>query len=95
MWDSKNWFLHHDHAWSHIAKSVLNFLDKIGAPIFSQPFYSPNLAPNNFFLFPKIKMVPSYILGKWGRYCWNFLSSMAFYADDQSNELARKLPEGH
>jgi [histone H3]-lysine36 N-dimethyltransferase SETMAR len=56
MWSSKNWILHHDNARPHTATSVLTFLAQNGTPILQQPAYSPDLAPNDFFLFPKLKM---------------------------------------
>ena len=48
------WFLHHDNAPSHTSFAVREFLaqDNIMLP---HPPYSPDLAPCNFFLFPKVK----------------------------------------
>jgi transposase len=40
----------------HSAHVVQQFLAKHGIPVVSQPLYSPDLAPCDFFLFPKIKM---------------------------------------
>ncbi|UYV63527.1 hypothetical protein LAZ67_2004517 [Cordylochernes scorpioides] len=51
----KNWIIHHDNAPPHTATSVLTYLAKHGIQI-QQPPYSPDLAPNDFFLFPKLKM---------------------------------------
>jgi [histone H3]-lysine36 N-dimethyltransferase SETMAR len=48
--------LHHDNAPAHSAHVVQQFLAKHGIPVVSQPPYSPDLAPCDFFLFPKIKM---------------------------------------
>ncbi|UYV61765.1 hypothetical protein LAZ67_1006420 [Cordylochernes scorpioides] len=57
MWSSKNWIIYHDNAPSHTAASVLTYLAKHGIQILQQPPYSPDLAaPNDFFLFPKLKM---------------------------------------
>ncbi|UYV75059.1 hypothetical protein LAZ67_12002264 [Cordylochernes scorpioides] len=53
MWSSKNWIIHHDNAPPHTATSVLTYLAKHGIQILQQP--SPDLAPNDFFLFPKLK----------------------------------------
>jgi transposase len=47
MWKNGSWILHHDNTLAHNALSVKTFLE--------QPPYSPDLAPYNFFLFPKIK----------------------------------------
>ncbi|UYV74934.1 hypothetical protein LAZ67_12001834 [Cordylochernes scorpioides] len=56
MWSSKNWIIHHDNAPPHTATSVPTYLAKHGIQILQQPPYSPDLAPNDFFLFPKLKM---------------------------------------
>ncbi|UYV64507.1 hypothetical protein LAZ67_3001027 [Cordylochernes scorpioides] len=56
MWSSKNWIIHHDNAPPHTATSVLTYLAKHDIQILQQPPYSPDLAPNDFFLFPKLKM---------------------------------------
>ncbi|UYV70068.1 hypothetical protein LAZ67_7001698 [Cordylochernes scorpioides] len=55
MWSSKNWIIHHDPP-PHTATSVLTYLAKHGIQILQQPPFSPDLAPNDFFLFPKLKM---------------------------------------
>ncbi|KAL4113507.1 hypothetical protein QTP88_017119 [Uroleucon formosanum] len=54
--ESGSWKLHHDNAPAHSAHVVQQFLAKHGIPVVSQPPYSPDLAPYDFFLFPKIKM---------------------------------------
>lgn len=54
--ESGSWKLHHDNAPAHSAHVVQQFLAKHGIPVVSQPPYSPDLAPCDFFLFPKIKM---------------------------------------
>ncbi|UYV79208.1 hypothetical protein LAZ67_17001512 [Cordylochernes scorpioides] len=46
----------HDNAPPHTATSVLTYLTKHGIQILHQPPYSLDLAPNDFFLFPKLKM---------------------------------------
>ncbi|UYV80117.1 hypothetical protein LAZ67_18001756 [Cordylochernes scorpioides] len=56
MWSSKNWINHHDNAPPHTATPVLTYLAKHGIQILQQPPYSPDLASNDFFLFPKLKM---------------------------------------
>lgn len=50
-----NWKLHHDNAPAHTAFIVTNYLTKAGIPTISQPPYSPDLAPPDFFLFPRLK----------------------------------------
>lgn len=46
--------LHHDNAPSHISFIVTNFLVRRNIPV-PQPPYSPDLAPCDFFLFPRLK----------------------------------------
>ncbi|KAI6648034.1 hypothetical protein LOD99_8236 [Oopsacas minuta] len=50
-----------DNASSHTAKLTKNFLDVEGLELFPHPPYSPNLAPCDFWLFPKLKI---YLQGK-------------------------------
>lgn len=48
--------LHHDNAPAHTAASTLDFLADNGVRLVSHPPYSPDLAPCDFFLFPKLKL---------------------------------------
>ena len=50
-----NWILHQDNAPSHNALSIREFLTEKKIPVLPHPPYSPDLAPCDFFLFPKIK----------------------------------------
>ncbi|GFU67138.1 mariner Mos1 transposase [Trichonephila clavipes] len=52
---SANWKLHHDNAPSHTCFVVTEHLTKNGIVTIPQPPYSPDLAPADFFLFPKVK----------------------------------------
>jgi histone-lysine N-methyltransferase SETMAR len=54
-WFSGSWLLHHDNAPCHAALSVREFLAKHSIPVVSHPPYSPDLAPYDFFLFPRLK----------------------------------------
>ena len=47
--------LQHDNAPSHSSFLVRDFLAKNATTILPQPPYSPDLAPADFFLFPKLK----------------------------------------
>jgi transposase len=47
--------LHHDNAPAHLSFLVRNFLAKNQTTTVPQPLYSPDLAPADFFLFPKLK----------------------------------------
>ncbi|UYV73351.1 hypothetical protein LAZ67_10002821 [Cordylochernes scorpioides] len=55
LWKNKNWFLHHDNAPAHTSLLVRDFLAKNNTLMMPQPPYSPDLAPCDFFLFPKLK----------------------------------------
>jgi len=52
------WILHHDNACAHTSHLVPQFLAKHGTAQLQQPPYSPDLAPCDFFLFPRLKKVP-------------------------------------
>ena len=47
--------LHHDNAAPHAAEVVTKYLKRERVDILPHPPYSPDLAPCDFFLFPKIK----------------------------------------
>lgn len=55
LWRKKSWILHQDNAPAQSALSVKTFLAKRNIPILDHPPYSPDLAPSDFFLFPKVK----------------------------------------
>ncbi len=48
-------FFLHDNARPHTAGPVRDLLAKFGWYVFPHPPYSPDLAPSDFFLFPKLK----------------------------------------
>ena len=52
------WILHHDSAPAHDALGVCEFLAKNSITKMDHPPYSPDLAPCNFWLFPKLKKCP-------------------------------------
>ena len=56
MWDNKSWFLHHDNAPAHTSHLVRDYLTKNNVHIVPQAPYSPDMAPCDFFLFPKLKL---------------------------------------
>ena len=47
--------LHHDNASSHTAHQTIEYLEQQNVEILDHPPYSPDLSPNDFFTFPKIK----------------------------------------
>lgn len=55
LWNNKSWILHQDNAPAHNALSVKRYLAARGTPVLEHAPYSPDLAPCDFFLFPKIK----------------------------------------
>ncbi|UYV69977.1 hypothetical protein LAZ67_7001367 [Cordylochernes scorpioides] len=55
-WQNNDWILYVDNARPHTAHVVLQFLAKHSTIQIPHPPYSPDLAPNDFFLYPKLKM---------------------------------------
>ena len=55
LWENNSWLLHHDNAHAHSLLLVHNFLAKNNTEIMPQPPYSPDLAPCDLFLFPRLK----------------------------------------
>ena len=55
LWKDKSWILHLDNPPAHSALSVKRFLAKYSIPVLDHPPYSPDLAPCDFYLFPKVK----------------------------------------
>jgi len=52
----QTWLLHHDKAPSHTSVLTQQFLAKNNMVVIPHPTYSPDLAPCDFFLFPKIEL---------------------------------------
>ena len=57
LWETRSWLHHHDNAPAHNAWEILEFLAKNNIAVLEQPPYSPDLAPCDFLLFPKLKEV--------------------------------------
>lgn len=55
-WRSGKWFLHHDNAPAHTAAIIQDYLAKHHIRTVPQPPYSPDLAPCDFYMFPRLKM---------------------------------------
>jgi hypothetical protein len=55
LWASRNWELHHDNAPAHSSYLIQSFLAKHGILVVRQAPYSPDTAPCDFWLFPKLK----------------------------------------
>ena len=50
-----NWQLHHDNTTAHASRLMQSFLVKHQITQVTQPLYSPDLVPCDFWLFPKLK----------------------------------------
>jgi transposase len=48
--------LHHDNTPANTASSIREFLTKKCVHVLPQAFYSPDLSPYDFYLFPKLKL---------------------------------------
>jgi len=57
LFASNPWILQHDNAPAHMALSVREFLATKQITVLEHPAYSPDLAPSDFFVFPKIKKI--------------------------------------
>ena len=50
-----DWHLHHDNMLAHASRLMQSFMAKHQITQLTQPHYSPDLAPCDFWLFPKLK----------------------------------------
>jgi len=57
LFANNSWILCHDNAPAHTALSVREFLATKQITVLEHPAYSLDLAPSDFFLFPKIKEI--------------------------------------
>jgi len=55
MWKNGDWLLHHDNAPAHTSL-VREFLTKNNMTSVPHPAYSPDLAPCDFCVYPKMKL---------------------------------------
>ena len=55
-WWNNTWLLHHDNAPAHAALLTGSFLTDNNMTVMPHPPFSPDLAPSDFFFFPKLKM---------------------------------------
>lgn len=56
FWQTGDWLLHHDNAPAHASNLVQQYLSKHSVVQLRQPPYSPDVAPCDFWLFPRLKM---------------------------------------
>jgi len=57
LFANNSWILHHDNAPVHTALSVREFVATKQITLLEHPAYSPDLAPSDFFLFPKTEEI--------------------------------------
>ena len=55
-WRNQNLIIHHDNAPAHRSFKVSQFLAKNNMTVIPHPPYSPDLAPCDFFFFPKLML---------------------------------------
>ena len=56
MWKNGDWLLHRDNVPAHASLIVREFLTKNNMTTVLHPAYSPDLAPCDFYMFPKMKL---------------------------------------
>jgi len=55
LWENRTWIFHHDNAPVHASLLICIYLAKHQTSLVPHPPYSLDLAPADFFLFPKLK----------------------------------------
>jgi len=55
LWENQTWMLYHDNAPAHASLLIRSYLAKYQTSVVPHPPDSPDLAPGDFLLFPKIK----------------------------------------
>jgi hypothetical protein len=56
LWAAKTWQLHHDNTPAHSAHLIQTFVTKHNISVVHQAPYYPDMAPWDFWPFPKLKM---------------------------------------
>ena len=56
LWKNKSCILHHDNPSTYTSTIVYEFLAENKIVTMSQPPYSPDMVPADFFFFPKLKI---------------------------------------
>lgn len=75
----KDVIIHHDNARPHTSRETLAAIDRMGFKTLQHPSYSPDLAPSDFFLFPKLK---------------DFLKGNRYESDDEVMDAVRSWCRG-
>ena len=55
LWEDQTWMLHHDNAPSHASLLIRSYLAKHQTSVVPHSPYSPDVAPADFFLFPRLQ----------------------------------------
>ena len=55
LWENQTCMLHHNNAPAHASLLIRSYLAKHQTSVVSHPPNSPDIAPADFFLFPKLK----------------------------------------
>ena len=55
LFKSGQWHFHHDNTPVHNSILVTDYLSKMGIKMFRHPSYSRDIAPSDFWLFPKLR----------------------------------------
>jgi len=55
LWKNQTLMWHHNNALSHMSLLIRSYLAKHQTSVVPHPPYSPDLAPADFFMFPKLK----------------------------------------
>jgi len=55
LWENQTWMLHHNNTPEHASLIIRSYLSKHQTSVAPHPPYSPDLAPADSFLLPKIK----------------------------------------
>jgi len=63
LWENWTWMLHHN-APAQVSLLISSYLAKHETSIVPHPPYSPDLAPADFFLFPKLKTALKNVVSK-------------------------------
>ena len=70
LFKSGQWHFHQDNAPVYNSILVTDYLTKMGIKTVPQPPYSPDLAPCDFWLFPKLEVVVMRQLRRWKGLWW-------------------------
>ena len=58
LFKSGRWYFQQDNTQVHSSILITDYLTKMGIKTIPQPLYSPDLAPCDFWLFPKLRGCP-------------------------------------